>query len=284
MNTLANRTLTAIAMAVMAVAAHGGSLDSPAAPSSPGSAMPTLDNIWNKLNDRSTTATKRTGAFVEPTAGPGATGYTLEQVMLLVTNRAPVARTGQTTVFAAGQDDGSRRMGVAWPNPRFSAVATSGPATNQIRDNLTGLIWAKNANLAKGLTMPTWSSVTGTCTWYRAVDAITNPAGPVNGAMYGGTNDWRLPNIAELHSLQHLSISYSPIIPDTTGTQQWSEARGPFTGIALAKECYWSSTQLGNIPAQCWTINSGTGYPLLGNDRSAPGSKVYVWPVRGGGN
>jgi hypothetical protein len=54
--------------------------------------------------------------------------------------------------------------------------------TNTVMDNLTGLVWARNANL--GGTM-TWSNALAYC------ESLT----------YGGHSDWRLPNRLELHSL-----------------------------------------------------------------------------------
>jgi len=63
-----------------------GNLDSPAAPTDADSAMYTLEDIYNRLND-GTVGVKRSGAFVEPTNGPTAgTGHTLDEVM----SKAPV--------------------------------------------------------------------------------------------------------------------------------------------------------------------------------------------------
>ena len=53
---------------------------------------------------------------------------------------APVPKTGQTTIYAAG-DDGALQKGVAWPTPRFTDNDNG-----TVTDNLTGLIWMKNAN------------------------------------------------------------------------------------------------------------------------------------------
>ena len=53
---------------------------------------------------------------------------------------APVPKTGQTTAYAAG-DDGTLQKGVASPTPRFT---DHGNGT--VTDNLTGLIWTKDAN------------------------------------------------------------------------------------------------------------------------------------------
>ena len=93
-----------------------------------------------------------------------------------------LARTGQTVSYAAG-DDGAQQMGVAWPAPRF---AVSGDC---VTDNLTGLIWAKNANLNGGPQ-----------TWDSAVDLA-------KGQTLCGRSDWRLPNVNELESLISASAS-----------------------------------------------------------------------------
>ena len=55
-------------------------------------------------------------------------------------DNAPVAQTGQTTIYISG-DDGALQKGVDWPIPRFTDNGKG-----NIRDNLTKLIWLKNAN------------------------------------------------------------------------------------------------------------------------------------------
>jgi hypothetical protein len=57
-----------------------GDLDAPAGPSDAGSAMYTLEDIYNRL-DAGTPGEKRTGGFTEPTSGPGPMGHTLDEVM-----------------------------------------------------------------------------------------------------------------------------------------------------------------------------------------------------------
>ena len=49
-------------------------------------------------------------------------------------------KTGQTVSYALG-DDGDLQKGVMWPVPRFT---DNGSGT--VTDNLTGLIWLKDAN------------------------------------------------------------------------------------------------------------------------------------------
>jgi hypothetical protein len=76
--------------------------------------------------------------------------FLLLSVSVLHAEPAQVGKTGQTKCYnASGTEisctgtgqDGEIRAGVAWPNPRFSI---SGDC---VTDNLTGLMWAKNANL-----------------------------------------------------------------------------------------------------------------------------------------
>ena len=81
---------------------------------------------------------------------------------------AAVPKTGQTTSYAI-DDDGALQKGVPWPNPRF----TVGADTNVVTDNLTGLMWARNANLF------------GVVNWGTAV---TN----CNNLNYGGYTDWEV--------------------------------------------------------------------------------------------
>ena len=57
-----------------------GDLDAPAAPTAPGSAMYTLEDLYQRLN-AGTAGVPRPGAFVEPTAGPGGTMHTLNDIM-----------------------------------------------------------------------------------------------------------------------------------------------------------------------------------------------------------
>src|ERR1700675_1460495 len=61
---------------------------------------------------------------------------------------ARVAQTGQTLSWdgsGLNRDDGGLKAGVAWPNPRFTDNKNG-----TITDNLTKLIWLKNANCAGG--------------------------------------------------------------------------------------------------------------------------------------
>ncbi len=178
---------------------------------------------------------------------------------------APVPKTGQTN-SCANYDDGwySTNKGVAWPHPRFTVVGEADTAeTNQIRDNLTGLIWARDANLA-GYGRE----------WQDALDFIATINAPET--LYGGTNDWRLPNLRELFSLIHFGTN-SPALCDTEGTAQWTEGN-PFTGVQSSE--YWtSSTYALNFSGYMWYVILDDG--RVGNDSIDFGASFYVWPVRG---
>jgi len=282
-----NKT-TSCMMALLTVSAFcggrtlAGTLDAPAAVNSSTSAMWTLNDIYNVLDTRTTNVARRTTVFTEPTNGPTVgTMHNLNDIMALVTNRAAVAKTGQNATLplnpAPAGSDGALRLGVAWPNPRFTIVgdtnAVSDARTNCVRDNLTGLIWARNMNLASNTI---WTGI-GTCTWVTAFAVITNSAGPVNGANYGGTNDWRMPNWNELTSL--ITVEYStPAVPNIAGTAKCTEGN-PFFNILPAAGFIWSSSSFANNTGFAWSMPLGTGQAPVQTKTGS--SAMYVWPVRG---
>jgi hypothetical protein len=146
----------------------------------------------------------------------------------------PCALTGQ---------DGEIQAGVAWPEPRFT---DNGDDT--MTDNLTGLMWTKNASLPGGYQ-----------TWQQALDYC-------NGLTLAEYSDWRLPNRKELYSLQDFS-RYNPALP----------AGHPFTNVQA--DYYWSSTTYAYYLDYAWFVYMWSGYVDFGT--KSFGSR-YVWPVRGG--
>jgi hypothetical protein len=169
---------------------------------------------------------------------------------------APVPKTGQTTTYNMA-DDGLLEKGVAWPNPRFT---DNGDGT--VTDNLTGLIWLEYANC---FGLRSWTEAI-----FDSFGLTSGNCGLTDGSSMG---DWRLPNLFELESLRDMAY-YSPALPNTAGTGQWS-AGDPFDTVQSA---YWSSTTYAFDIDYAWYVMISGGdlsYKLKTSD-------YYVWPVRGG--
>lgn len=168
------------------------------------------------------------------------------------TGEAWVPKTGQTISYALG-DDGDLEKGVAWPSPRFTDNG-NGTAT----DNLTGLIWLKDA------------ACMGQRQWSDSLTQI----GALNAGRdfycddyWSGTfDDWRLPNVRELFSLADFSSAAG--LP----------SGHPFTGVQ--SDFYWSSTTTVGYPDIAWIVTvSGYVWPeVLGGKAKY----WHVWPVRCG--
>ena len=143
--------------------------------------------------------------------------------------------------------DGDIQAGVAWPTTRFT---DNGNET--VTDNLTGLIWAKDADLPE------------------AVMSFANALAYIQGMNDGiypnfGYVNWRLPNRKELLSLVDFSQN-NPVLP----------AGFPFQNVQT--DFYWSSTVSSSTPDAAWTISMEEGFML-----SYYFSGEYrVWPVMGG--
>ena len=170
---------------------------------------------------------------------------------------APVEKTGQTTSYATG-DDGDLEKGVAWPNPRFT---DNGDGT--VTDNLTGLIWLKNANCF------------GTRSWNNALSDSNGLSSGSCGLTDGSNSgDWRLPNKRELISITHDGY-YGPSLPDTAGTGNWSQG-DPFNNVQ--SDYYWSATTNASSTNYAWSVHMYYGYVY----EAYKTNYYYVWPVRGG--
>ena len=179
------------------------------------------------------------------------------QTFTFAENYAPVQQTGQTHSYATG-DDGDLKMGVPWPNPRFT---DNGDGT--VTDNLTGLIWLKNANCFGGKD------------WWEALDASNNLA----DGQYGLSDDsipgdWHLPNARELLSLINYNNSF--MLPSDH----------PFVNVWI--NSYVSSTTVASRTEAALHVNV---VPELGPDGGshfgdAPKDQDFrgVWPVRDGDN
>ena len=170
---------------------------------------------------------------------------------------ASVPKSGQTTSYATG-DDGDLQSGVIQTGDRFS---DNGDGT--ITDNLTGLIWLKNANCF------------GASNWANALTSANNLSTGNCGLSDGSSaGDWRLPTRNELASLVNSRYN-NPALSNADGNSQWT-TDDPFTGVQSGS--YWSSTTFAGYTANAWNVGLDNGNVLT----SVKTVNIYVWPVRGG--
>ncbi|MBI5192612.1 MAG: DUF1566 domain-containing protein, partial [Nitrospirae bacterium] len=175
-------------------------------------------------------------------------------------------KTGQTTCYdsagavipscAGTGQDGEIQAGVTWPIPRFTDNLDG-----TVTDNLTGLIWAQDAN-APG---PVACSPSTTKTWQGALDYVAC----LNTNSYLGYTDWRLPNVLELQSLVNTEQSNSAT---------WLNSQG-FSNVQSYN--YWSSTSYARYLYSAWDVGMWGG-DMGFNSKSFDG--FYVWPVRSFGS
>jgi len=159
---------------------------------------------------------------------------------------APVAKTGQSTSYAAG-DDGELQSGFASTIPRFIDNADG-----TVTDNLTGLVWMKDAgSIGAGF----WADALQSC------NTLAHGSNGITDGSYAG--DWRLPNIRELYSLVDFG-HYNYALPDGH----------LFTNVMYN---YWSSTTYAGNANNALYLNAMNG---LMSSANKIGANVYVLCVR----
>jgi hypothetical protein len=177
-------------------------------------------------------------------------------VAMAIDPPALLPKTGHTTCYdgfgnvvsceGTGQD-GEYQTGISSPNPRFTDNGD-----NTVKDNLTGLVWLKNAGCF------------GARTWANALtdsNSLNNgECGLTDGSVEG---DWRLPNIREMQSLIDYE-NYGPALP--TGH--------PFINVS---RYYWQSTILRPGASFVPSVDMSATY-VEARDMGQAGA---VWPVRG---
>ena len=182
-------------------------------------------------------------------------------------------QTGQTVCYdtsgtpmdictGTGQD-GEIQAGAVWPNPRFT---DKGDQT--VLDNLTGLVWTKDANLMIIRDQSFDADDTagdGMVTWQHALDYVKK----LNTENYLGHNDWRLPNINELESLANAS---KPNLASWLNAHLDDSVQGSY---------YWSSTTNVFNTDYAWIVNMNGGLVDY-YDKAGGGFGGYVWPVCNG--
>jgi hypothetical protein len=171
--------------------------------------------------------------------------------------------TGNTVACESSGQDGALQKGVAWPLPRFLRDGET------IIDNLTGLIWSRDANLMQTIdpAFDTDGVPDGLVAWNNALAYIVKLNDPENP--YLGHTDWRLPNIREIRSL----TNYAEESP-----ADWLATVEP--GFVNVNEgYYWSSTTSALSRSATWTAAVWFGALAVKGKNDVHS----VWPVRGGG-
>lgn len=155
--------------------------------------------------------------------------------------------TEQTTSFRTG-DDGYFKKGYPRNGARFT---DNGDGT--ITDNATGLMWVKEPGAIGGNFGSAGSPAK--MTWNNAIDECL-------ALNYAGHNNWRLPNIKELLSIQQWQ----------TGPPTINTAFFPNTVSAN----YWTSSTLTAYSLNAWVVPFGE----WGISAVAKTGTQYVRPVR----
>jgi Zn-dependent metalloprotease len=179
---------------------------------------------------------------------------------------ARIPKTGQVKCFdgvtpygeipcAGTGQDGELQAGAAWPLPRFVDNADG-----TITDNLTGLMWLRDADCF------------GALRWQEALDAVrdfdADPAAHACDGYTAGHADWRLPNLNEQETLFDAGVP---------GIMQWLGGGGlMFRNVH--SDYYWTSTShVQPLSTSAWMFHIGYGAVDPGSKNLAAG---YVWPVR----
>ncbi|MBU5612947.1 Lcl C-terminal domain-containing protein [Geomonas azotofigens] len=159
-------------------------------------------------------------------------------------------QSGTQIPCAGTKQDGELQQGLAPPTPRFTDN-NDGTVT----DNLTGLIWLRQANC---YALQFWSD---------ALSLAKNlHSGMCDLSDLSVAGDWRLPNILELESLVDIS-NINPALP--TGH--------PFRNVQTSG--YWSSTTNAFHILRARYVYMPDG-AVNGSDKAT--ATHFVWPVRGG--
>ncbi len=140
------------------------------------------------------------------------------------------------------------------PDPRFIDNKDG-----TVTDNLTGLIWLKNA---KCFGMMDWASAT--LAVKRLKDGDCGPDSALILSDGSSAGDWRLPTMNELSALIDYSRR-SPALPP--GLR--------FSGFPPGY--YWSASLLDYHPAAAWIVYVESGTTCYENISSNAG---HIWPVR----
>lgn len=258
--------------------------------STPASTMYTLDGIYNKLIDNTTSQAEGSASFTTP-GSVSATFHTLKQIYESIpTLDAAKILTGTTYMGVSGSasSGGLPKTGQTHCNAFSSGYGSSSqiPCTGTtqdgesqkglahgyvdnsdgtISDNATGLMWQKCSAGQTGLDC---SGGTATVVLFDDGDGnlgiAHQPAINYCDSLSLATHsDWRLPNVKELMSI----VDYGRLTP----------AIDPSIFPNTQSDGYWSSTAYEDGTNGAWIVNFVDGY--VGGDYM--GGNSFVRCVRG---
>lgn len=167
--------------------------------------------------------------------------------------------TGAAIACAGTGQDGEQQRGVA------RSYTDNGDGT--ITDNRTQLVWEK---LSRD------GSIHDRNTTYSWANAFAKVAA-LNTAVFGGHNDWRLPNVNELQTLSNYGQT-NPAVGVEFNTA-CTIGCTVLTCSCSGSNDYWTSTPIVALPGFVYSIYAGAGFI---NATPAAGSNILVRAVRGG--
>jgi hypothetical protein len=163
-------TVFAVAILIIPIVSIAGDLEPPAGPDDAGSAMYTLEDIYNYL-DTGVAGSKRGEGFAGPSSPLGSTGHTLDDVH---------AKIGERCITC----EGTLSSGGRW--------CDKGDGT--VKDMTTGLVWLKDAGWGGRKPWSAYNSYDDAHTRAGILQAGLDGAGLSDGSVVG---DWRLPTKSE---------------------------------------------------------------------------------------
>ncbi|MDD2367627.1 MAG: DUF1566 domain-containing protein, partial [Desulfuromonadaceae bacterium] len=235
----------------------------------------TPSSAYTLNNDGTISAVdKTTMAYMLVVRTPQATdvvGYYKPRANLLVTGQSSCFNADGTDRLCADSntaehtgEDGDMMSGVPYVAPRF--VNPDGTALDAdstiVFDQASGLSWARNASTPLCTVPATSVPLSGVQSWDNALAYINC----LNSTFFGGTANWRLPNVLEYTTLINSSQS---------ANATWLNEAG-FTTVQGAD--YWTSDTVLATPVDAYSVNMGA----FSVSTAAKSAQKFVWPVRGG--